>query len=80
MKKFELATRLARKRKISKPEAADRLDEVVHGILSKLRRGKSAAIPGLGTFSPGKQIRFRSAPSRAKPAKPAKPGRGGKKK
>jgi len=69
MKKPELATRLARNRKISKPEAADRLDEVVHGILRKLRRGKPAAIPGLGTLSPGKQIRFRSERTRGKGGK-----------
>jgi nucleoid DNA-binding protein len=40
-------------------EAADQLDEIVTRILSKLRKGKSVTLPGLGTFLPGLPIRFR---------------------
>jgi nucleoid DNA-binding protein len=36
---------------VTEAEAADRLDRVVHDILSKLRSGKSASLPGLGRFS-----------------------------
>ena len=53
MKRSELASRLARKRRITKAQAADQLDGVVHDILKKLRHGKNASLPGLGTWKPG---------------------------
>lgn len=53
MKKTQLADRLARRSGISKAEAADRLDRVVHDIVSKLRKGRPAVLPGLGRFEPG---------------------------
>ena len=52
MKKSELAKRLARQSGVSQAEAADQLDRVVHQILSNLRRGQSASLPGLGRFTP----------------------------
>jgi nucleoid DNA-binding protein len=54
MKKTDLAGRLAQRRHITKAEAADQLDGVVHRILRKLRAGKPATLPGLGILSPGK--------------------------
>ncbi len=53
MKKNELAARLARQSRLTKAAAADHLDRVVHEILKRLKRGKPAALPGLGTFTPG---------------------------
>lgn len=53
MRKAEIAKRLARQSGVSNAEAADQLDRVVHQILSKLRRGKPAPLPGLGRFTPG---------------------------
>jgi len=53
MKKPEIAKRLARQEGVSKAEAADQLDRVVHEILAKLRKGEPASIPGLGQFTPG---------------------------
>ena len=53
MKKPEIAKRLARKSGESQGEAADRLDRVVHQIVSKLRRGEEAPLPGLGKFKVG---------------------------
>ncbi len=53
MKKEEIARRMARESGLTRAEAADRLDRVVHGILSNLRRGRKTALPGLGTFTPG---------------------------
>lgn len=52
MKKSEFAKRLARQSGVSPAEAADQLDRVVHQILSNLRRGQSASLPGLGKFTP----------------------------
>jgi nucleoid DNA-binding protein len=53
MNKPEIAKQLARKSRVSRAEAADRLELVLHKILSDLRRGKEAALPGLGTFKHG---------------------------
>ena len=53
MNKPEIATSIARRSGISRAEAADRLDAVVRQILADLRRGREAALPGLGSFAPG---------------------------
>ncbi len=60
MKKPELARRLAKRSGITKAEAADELDRVVHRIVANLRRGKAAPLPGLGklTTGPDGEIRF----------------------
>ena len=62
MRKAEIAKRLARQSGVTKAEAADELDRVVHQILSKLRRGEAAPLPGLGRFTPGPEgsCRFES--------------------
>jgi nucleoid DNA-binding protein len=54
MRKIQLAGRLARQSGVTKAEAADRLDRVVHQIVTKLRKGESANLPGLGHFLPAK--------------------------
>ena len=43
---------MAQQTRVSRAEAADRLDQVVHEILSSLRKGKPAPLPGLGKFVP----------------------------
>ena len=58
MKKPELAKRLARQENVSRAEAADHLDRVVHRIVSGLRKGKSMPLPGLGKFTPGETWGF----------------------
>ncbi len=54
MRNTQLAGRLARQSGVSKAEAADRLDRIVHKIVTNLRKGRAAALPGLGQFIPGK--------------------------
>jgi len=51
MRKPEITKRMARQSGVSQAEAADRLDRVVHQILSNLRKGKPAPLPGLGKFT-----------------------------
>jgi nucleoid DNA-binding protein len=51
MKKREIARQLARQSGVTAGEAADRLDWAVHEILTRLRHGKAADLPGVGTFS-----------------------------
>jgi nucleoid DNA-binding protein len=60
MGKPEIAKRLAQQFRVSRGEAADRLDRVVNQILSDLRAQKSAPLPGLGKFvqRPDGSIRF----------------------
>ena len=53
MKKPDIARRMARQSGVSAGEAADRLDQVVHQILTNLRRHKEASLPGLGRFTQG---------------------------
>ena len=50
MKKPEIAKRMARQSGLSQAEAADRLDRVIHEILTDLRQGNPASLPGLGRF------------------------------
>jgi len=67
MKKIDLARRLARAGRITKAEAADRLDSVIHNIVRSLRRGQPAHLPGLGTFQPGSEPGFQPEVSPARP-------------
>ena len=53
MKKLEIARRLARQSGLSEAEAADRLDRVVHEILTGVRSGRAQSLPGLGRFRNG---------------------------
>ncbi len=49
-----MAARLARQQGLSSAEAADHLDRVVADILSRLRRGRTVPLPGLGKLMPGR--------------------------
>ena len=53
MRKPEIARKMARQAGVTKGEAADRLDGVVREILSRLRRGRQADLPGLGRLTTG---------------------------
>jgi hypothetical protein len=66
MKKDELTLQLARAARLTPAEAADQLDDVVHGIVKKLRRGKPATLPGFGKLLPSgpNSVRFSGSPSR----------------
>jgi hypothetical protein len=58
MKKAQLARRLARESGISTAAAADQLDDILGGVLRRVRRGQSAPLPGLGIFLPGPKPGF----------------------
>ena len=58
MKNKQLTGVLAKRSGITKAVAADHLDKLVHGILVNLKQGRSAVLPGLGQFQPGKPWRF----------------------
>jgi nucleoid DNA-binding protein len=48
MKQKELARELAREAQLPAAVARDRIDELVHRIVRKLRRGQPVKLPGLG--------------------------------
>jgi nucleoid DNA-binding protein len=60
MKMPDIARSMARRAGVTHAEGADRLDRVVHQILSNLRKGRPAALPGLGRFTSdaGRRILF----------------------
>jgi nucleoid DNA-binding protein len=62
MKRLQLAKRLAKRSGLSRAAAADQLDHVVNKIISNLKKGHSATLPGLGQFSPGKEWTFEFEP------------------
>ena len=66
MRKPGIAKQLARRSRVSQAEAADRLDLVLHRILSDLRQGKEAALPGLGKFKHGPDGRVAFEPEARK--------------
>lgn len=59
MKKKQLAQQLAKESRITPGAAADQVDRIVGDIVQRLRKGQSAALPGLGTFRPGAGEQFR---------------------
>ena len=66
MKKNELTDRLAKRSHLTRAEAADQLDRVVHEIIEGLRKGQKTNLPGLGTFGPGADTEFPLDPGIAK--------------
>lgn len=57
--KQQLVRRLAKESGISPAAAADQLDGILSAILRRIRQGRSASLPGLGTFLPGPNRQFR---------------------
>jgi nucleoid DNA-binding protein len=66
MKKPDIAKQMARRSRVTQGEAADRLDRVLHRILSDLRQGRESALPGLGKFHNGPDGRVAFERERAK--------------
>jgi len=50
MKQEELARELAREARLPPAVAQERIDELVHRIVKKLRRGQRVSLPGVGTL------------------------------
>jgi nucleoid DNA-binding protein len=59
MKKSQLVKEITRQNGGDAVDAADQMDRAVDRIISILRGGKSARLPGIGTISPGKKWTFR---------------------
>lgn len=57
-----LISRLAAASEIAPEQAADELDKLLHRLVTKLRRGEPARLPGLGSFTPGADPGFKPEP------------------
>lgn len=67
MKNTEFTRRLAKQSRLTRGAAADQLDRVVQEILERVRKGKPASLPGLGTFRAGLETNFGFEPTPKKP-------------
>jgi nucleoid DNA-binding protein len=67
MKKQDIAKRIARKSRVSPAAAADRLDRLIHDILTELKRGNPVSLPGLGTLTPGAKLDMRFDKTKSTP-------------
>ena len=56
MKREELARALAAKQHVTRAEARDTLDAMIHAILRSLRQGQPAEMPGVGSLISQPQI------------------------
>ena len=54
MKREQLARALAAKEHVTRAEARDTLDAMIHEILTSLRQGQSAEMPGVGQLTASK--------------------------
>jgi len=66
MRKPDIARRIARHSRVSQAEAADRLDRMIHLILSNLRKGRETSLPGLGKIIRGPDGRLAFEPEGGK--------------
>ena len=58
MKKEQLVRQLAKESRITPAAAADQVDAILNAILKRVRKGQSASLPGLGTFTSGRKEDF----------------------
>jgi nucleoid DNA-binding protein len=58
MKKEQLARKLAKESRMSAGAAADQVDRILSDLQKRVRKGKSASLPGLGTFRSGRNQDF----------------------
>jgi len=68
MKKEQVARRLAKESNMSTGAAADQVDRILNDLYQRVRKGKSASLPGLGTFRSGRAQDFQF--DKSKPPKP----------
>jgi nucleoid DNA-binding protein len=57
MKREEIAKKLARKTGLSDTAARNEVDQLVHSILYKLRKGQQVKLPGVGKLVGNKKRR-----------------------
>jgi nucleoid DNA-binding protein len=58
MKKEQVARKLAKGSRMTAGAAADQVDRILSDLQKRVRKGKSASLPGLGTFRSGRKQDF----------------------
>jgi nucleoid DNA-binding protein len=58
MKKEQVARKLAKESRMTAGAAADQVDRILSDLQKRVRKGKSASLPGLGTFRSGRRQDF----------------------
>jgi nucleoid DNA-binding protein len=58
MKKEQVARKLAKESRMTAGAAADQVDRILSDLQKRVRKGKSASLPGLGTFRSGRKQDF----------------------
>jgi nucleoid DNA-binding protein len=58
MKKEQVARKLAKESRMTAGAAADQVDRILSDLQKRVRKGKSASLPGLGTFRSGRKRDF----------------------
>lgn len=58
MKKEQVARKLAKESRLTAGAAADQVDRILTDLQKRMRKGKSASLPGLGTFRSGRKQDF----------------------
>ena len=57
MKRDEIAKKLARKTGLTDSAARNEVDDLVHNILNKLRKGQQVKLPGVGKLLGNKKVK-----------------------
>jgi nucleoid DNA-binding protein len=73
MKKEQVARKLAKESRMTAGAAADQVDRILSDLQKRMRKGKSASLPGLGTFRSGRNRDFQFDPDLAGEAPAPKP-------
>jgi nucleoid DNA-binding protein len=58
----QLTRTLARQTRVSRATARDRLDKMVHRILTHLRAGQPVEIPGIGKLIAPRSVKAKASP------------------
>ena len=53
-----MARKLAKESRMTAGAAADQVDRILSDLQKRMRKGKSASLPGLGTFRSGRKQDF----------------------
>jgi nucleoid DNA-binding protein len=54
----QVIRQLAKKSSVSPAKAADQIDNYIHDILQKLRKGQRVPVPGVGIITPDRDLQL----------------------
>jgi nucleoid DNA-binding protein len=54
----KIIQQLAKKSSVSQAQAADQIDNYIHDVLRKLRKGQRVPVPGVGVITPNRDLQL----------------------